>query len=120
MNKPVTHWEGCETAHHECALAKLAAAREEAERYVWWLAHLATNQRTFEKVEIGDWAVECSHLVGTARRQIGHPYAVGKVVSIEPNSCYVLELLNGTTQRWENAMMRKLVSIDAARTGETQ
>ena len=37
-----THWEGCEQEHHECALAKLAAVKEElaqrnldAERYLF-------------------------------------------------------------------------------------
>lgn len=80
-----------------------------ASREAWWIARLALNQQEQERPAIGDWAVECSHLIGMPKKEsIGLACAIGKVISIEPNDCWVLELADGTQQRWENALMRKL------------
>lgn len=97
------------------ALLSLDLARdaEYVANLVYVIAMLCMSERNYDRPQIGDWAVECSHLIGMPKnKRVGLPLAIGKVISVENHDCYTLTLLNGKEQRWENAMMRKLPSLD--------
>lgn len=80
-----------------------------ASRDTWWIAMLALERHDSDgPVSVGDWCVEVSHLVGLRGQSVALDCAVGKVLSIEPNCCYLIELRDGTQHRWENAWMRRL------------
>lgn len=106
----------------EAANARAEAAEKDAKRlqslemtYVYVIARLSMTERDYDRPEIGDWAVEASHLIGMPRtKPVALPTAIGKVISKEMGDVYTLKLLNGNEQRWENAMMRKLPNLDAA------
>ena len=44
-----SHWEGCETAHHDCALERLREARAEAERLREGKAWVEEQMRDVER-----------------------------------------------------------------------
>ncbi|MBI3545078.1 MAG: hypothetical protein HY081_00575 [Gammaproteobacteria bacterium] len=80
-----------------------------ASRDTWWIAMLALDMNKVEpRIAVGDWCVEVSHLVGMKTRSLALDCAVGKVLTIEPNNCYLMELRDGTQHRWGNAMLRRL------------
>lgn len=83
--------------------------RNTASRDAWWIATLALKLNDVDTpVAVGDWCVEVSHLIGLRGRSVALDCAIGRVLAIEPNDCYLMELRDGTQHRWVNAMLRRL------------
>ena len=83
-----------------------------ANKWVWWLAKAAMELQSLrrERLEpqVGDVAVETTHVIGLARHKLGLEAALGEIVSIEAGKygkIYTLKTMSGDLQKWENAML---------------
>lgn len=77
--------------------------------FAWFIAKLHLEVGNYDKPEVGDWAVEVTTLIQSRRDGLHWNSAIGEVIAADHDKCeYVLRLSDRTTQRWENAMMRKL------------
>ncbi|MCK4547668.1 MAG: hypothetical protein KAW17_09540 [Candidatus Eisenbacteria sp.] len=87
---------------------------QKASPLVYFLAMLAMKQRDSRRPKVGEWAVEVTHLIGMGKvgrkMGVGHGLecAVGKVKKFVPDGT-ILELLDGTEQKWTNA---RLIALD--------
>lgn len=96
-------------ADNKAMRAVLEDGATRARVLTWVVAMLAED---YDKPQVGDWVVEKSHLVGVRKCQ-ALPSAIGKIKEIADYSCYTIECMDGVEQRWENAMMVKIPSLDA-------
>jgi len=83
---------------------------QKASPLVYFLAMLAMKQTNAREPRVGEWAIEVTHLIGmgkvSRKMGVGHGLecAVGKVKEITPDGV-ILELLDGTEQKWDNAYL---------------
>lgn len=89
--------------------ARAANGWNDASRASWWIVMLALGQRETQRAEVGDWAVETSHLMGLRKHSLGFDCAIGKIVSFDPASArYTIMCRDGKLHDWENAYFLKL------------